>query len=248
MEASAAGLAAGGEGGQADGAAAATGDGQGQQGNGNEATIAAFQESLNDSLTAQQEAFRQQLEDFASQQQAGSQESQPQQQAQVAAPAADLGFLADPDPAKAAQGLQDFMANVARTEAQKIAAEAVAPLSQQQQEMRLDQESAALVAEIPELGKPEVAQPVIDEAHRQATMLGHPELVSDANFIKTVYLSQRAQELAKQQQAGAAGGSGVATLEGAGGAGPGGAQQGAERTAATVAANFAGRTNVLSKL
>lgn len=236
MEASAAGLAAGGEDGQADGAAAAAGE------QANAATLAAFQESLNSGLSAQQEAFRDQLQEFATQQQ-----QQPAAE-QEQAPQPDLGFLGDPDPAKAAQGLQEFMAGVADAQAQKAIAEAVAPLNQQVSDMKLEQQSAALVSEIPELGKAEVAQPVVDEAHRQATMLGHPELVANPDFIKTIYFSQRAQQLAAQQQAGAAGGSGVATLEGAGGASPGGAQQGAERTAESMAAKWGGRSDVLSKL
>src|SRR5215471_14310506 len=156
MEASAAGLASAGEAAQSDGAADG---GEQQQGGVDQATLDAFNEALQNGLTEQQEAFREQLQEWTAQQQPGAE--QPEQEE----PAPDLGSLADPDPERAAQGLQEFMASVAGAEAQKAMAEQLGPLRQQVNDMRLDQESAMLAEEFPELKQPEVAQKVVDEAH-----------------------------------------------------------------------------------
>jgi hypothetical protein len=250
MEASGAGLAASGDGGsqQSDGAAAGGGsqDGQGQQqGQSQQGLTDAAIQQFTDTLSGvsdQQESMRQFLE---------SQQQPPAEQQEQPTPP-DLSFLDENapgfDPAVAAQRLQEVMRSEAGAEAQKQLKAELDPIRETVSNMQRQQEADTLVAEFPELGKEETAKAVVSAAETQAAIMGMPQLAANTAFVRQVYLAGRATELAQQQQGGAASASGVATLEGAGGASPGGAQQGAERTAESMQQKWAGRSNVLAKL
>jgi hypothetical protein len=237
MEASAAGLA---------GPAAGDGGGEGQSQGGEQApqgndAIAQMAETLQ-GLAGTQEEMRQ----FLSQQAEATQQSKQE----PVTPAADLSFLDETspqyDPEKAAQRLSEVMRAEAGTETQRLLQEALSPLQQQVSEMQRSQEADQLVGEFPELGKPEVAEAVVKTAEQYAEMTGHPELAGNTAFIRMTYMAGRAAQLA-QQQDGAGSGAGAATLEGAGGASPGGAGQGASQTADSIAQDWSDRRSVLPK-
>jgi hypothetical protein len=78
--------------------------------------------------------------------------------------------------------------------------------------------------------------------------MGQPELAANTQFIRVTYLAGRAAQLAQEQQ-GAAGAPGAATLEGAAGASPGGAAQGGpQETADSIKQAWSSGSDVLSKL
>jgi hypothetical protein len=251
MEASAAGLAGGtasGDGQAADGQQGSDGapaqgeQAQGQQG---DAAIAQMAETLQ-GLSSSHEEMRQILE--AQGQQQGTQQQQQEQQP----PAADLSFLdeASPnyDPQRAAERLTEVMREQAGVATQAELAKVLAPLQQQVSDMQRAHEADALVAEFPDLGKEEIAGPVVKAAEQYAHMVGTPELASNTAFIRMTYLAGQAAQLAQQQQQGAAGAPGAATLEGAGGASPGGAGQGASQTADSIRESWSQGSDVLARL
>jgi hypothetical protein len=195
-------------------------------------------------LSDSQEQMRQFLEGQSQQQPA-------EQQQEQQPPAADLSFLdeASPnyDPQRAAERLTEVMREQAGVATQAELAKVLAPLQQQVSDMQRASEADALVAEFPDLGKSDVAEPVVKAAGQYAEMVGMPELASNTAFIRLTYLAGRAAELAQQQE-GAAGAPGAATLEGAGGASPGGAGQGDTQTAESIAASWSRGNDVLAKL
>lgn len=251
MEASAAGLAgaASGDGeGQAQGqqgaeGAPAQGEQSQQQATG-DAAIAQMAETLQ-GLTDSQEQMRQILEAQ------GQQPAEQQQQEQEQPPAADLSFLDETspnyDPQRAAERLTEVMREQAGVATQAELSKALAPLQQQVSDMQRAHEADALVAEFPDLGKEEIASAVIKTAHQYADMVGTPELASNTAFIRMTYLAGQAAQLAQQQE-GAAGAPGAATLEGAGGASPGGAGQGDTQTADSIRESWTQGGSVLAKL
>jgi hypothetical protein len=260
MEASAAGLAgaASGDGGEQaqgqqgqQGAEGAQAGEQTQQQQGQltgDAAIAQMAEQLQ-GMAPVHEQMREFLSSQAEQQQAAQQQQQQQQQEEAAA--ADLSFLdensANYDPAKAAERLTEVMRQQAGVATQAELAKVLGPIQEQVSNMQRQQEADALVTEFPELGEAETAQAVVKTAEQYAEMVGQPELAANTAFIRMTYMAGRAAQLAQQQE-GAAAAPGAATLEGAGGASPGGAAQGAEQTAESIGEKWGARTNVLSKL
>lgn len=256
MEASGAGLAAGGDAGGQQQGQAAGGDGGGQQGAGDaaqagqqqtsEATIAQMAETLQ-GLAGTQEEMRQFL---ATQAEAGAAAADAATQQQEQPKPADLSFLDESspqyDPEQAAARFDQVMREAAGSEAQRLMQEQLAPLQQQVADMRTEREADTLMGEFPELGKPEVAAEAMKTVELAAEQIGRPELAGNAQFVRYIYMAGRAAELAQKQDG--ASGAGVATLEGAGGASPGGADQGAEAAANAIGERWAGRTNVLAKL
>lgn len=251
MEASGAGLAAGG----GDGAAQGQGDGgeqqDGQQGQATgDAAIAQLAEGLA-RMESGQEEMRRFLGGIAEQQQGTGQEHQAQQEQHQQQPQPlDLSVFDETAPGydgqKAAELLQNAMSQTASTEAGRLLQEAIGPLQQQVTDMRRSQETDALTAEFPDLKDEKVAESVVASAQRYATMVGQPELVTSTPFVRLVYMAGRAAELA-QKQGGAADGATAATLEGATGASPGSAAQGAT-TQEALAQAWGQRSDVMAKL
>src|SRR5215831_4163313 len=142
------------------------------------------------------------------------------QQPQPEQPQADLSFM-DPDsPAYNPQQAATALAQLMQQESQQQVQAAVAPLQQQIQTMEAQRQADLLAGEFPELEDPEIAQNVIDVSRQYAQQLGQPELGDNPAFWRMAYMAGRAADAAnaEQQQQPAA-----ATLEGAGGASPGGA-------------------------
>jgi hypothetical protein len=238
MEASGAGLATG-----SDGADGGDNDGQEQQaagaGGGNEA-IAQLSEQLT-TLSSGQDQMREFLEGLA-QQQGGEQEGQQEERQELP----DLSVFDESRPGYSEQQAAEALQQLMQTEADRRVQEAVGPLQERVDDMQRDRENDALIAKYSDLGDEKVAQSVVDTAQRYAAVLNQPGLVQSPKFVELVYLAGRATELAQQQQDGAADGA-VATLEGVGGARPGGAGQGAD-PAAAIKESWGQRGNVLSKL
>lgn len=151
----------------------------------------------------------------------------------------DLSFLDDQQPnytpEQAAKGLQDLVKSLAAEETRAL----VEPLAKQQQEMQTRQETDELIARYPQMGDDAVASQVVDTARQLSAELGHPELASSPRMFELVYLAGRA---ADQSNAETAGTGGAATLEGAGGASPGGSGQGAIPTTQSVTAGWKGNS------
>lgn len=230
MEASAAGLAAGGEAAQQDGGGAPgagqQGLAQGQDAGAGQQTVdfGALQQQLQD-MSGTQEEMRQFL--AAQAQAAQAQQLQQQQQAQANQPP-DLSFLeSEADPNVAAQRLQEVINQTADQRVQSMLEQRLGPMDQQLSDMRLNYEADQLVSEFPDLADEQVSGAVMEAAGQAATHMGQPELVANPQFVRMVYMAGRAAQMA-QQQDGAAGAPGVATLEGGGGAGPAGGTQSGE--------------------
>jgi hypothetical protein len=212
----------------------------GAQPTGNEA-IAQMAQQLQ-GLSDGQEQMRQYLE--------GIGQPAPEEQPQPP-PAADLSFLDEQspnyDPQQAAERLTQVMREQAGVATQQQLEQVLGPLQEQVSDMQRAQEADALVAEFPELGQAETAQAVVNAAGQYAELMGQPELAANTQFIRVTYLAGRAAQLAQEQQ-GAAGAPGAATLEGAGGASPGGAGQGQQQTADSIRESWARGSDVLGKL
>lgn len=249
MEASAAGLAgpASGDGEAAQNGQQAPAQGQQegqQQAPQGDAAIAQMAEQMA-AMSGTQEEMRAFLQAQAEQIQQTQTATQQEQQQQI-----DTSFLEDTSltPQQAAERLQTEIDKRAEIKAQALVDARVAPLEQSIGTMQQNQEADALVAEFPDLGKPEVAQAVLQEAERWATAIQQPEMAHNAQFLKMTYMVGRAAQLAQEQ--GAAGAPNAATLEGAGGASPGGAGQGAsqqQETSDSIAAKWGERKSVLPK-
>lgn len=156
-------------------------------------------------------------------------QTQEQQEETPAAP--DFSFLDETQPGytpeQAAGQLQQLIDTAAETKANAL----VSPVQQQVQEMQVERQTDDLIARYPQLGDPKVAQEVVDTTHQWAQSIGHPELAGDPRVMEMVYSAALAKEQAGKEGADA---SGAATLEGAGGASPGGTQQGDSLTTKSV--------------
>jgi hypothetical protein len=163
-------------------------------------------EQMRGMLTQQQEALQ------AQQQPEQPDDGQPD-------PQPDLSFL-DPDsPAYNPQDAAQALAQVMQESSQQQVQAALAPLQEQVRNMEAQRQADMLAAEFPDLQDPEIAQNVIDVSRQYAEMLGQPELGNNPAFWRMAYMAGRAADAAnaEQQEQPAA-----ATLEGAGGASPGG--------------------------
>jgi hypothetical protein len=160
-----------------------------------------------------------------------------QQQQQTAPEDLDFSFLDENAPTyQGPEAAMQQLGDLIRGEAQKIATEQVAPLKQEMQQERHDRQFEALSDRYPQLQDKAVAQELLNVTAQIVEQEGFPkELALHPGFVERIYLASRAQD---QNQGG--GDAAAATLEGAGGASPGGAGQGAEQpTAADWAAGVA---------
>lgn len=208
---SAMGQAAGGEG-QAQGEGQA--EGQGQQG----PDISGMVEQLG-TVASGMEEMRQFLASQPWQQQAQQEGEAEQDNGEL-----DLSWL-DPqsqtyeDPAAVAARLSEQLNGAVDQRAQAL----MAPMQQQMQEMRHDQEARDLAAEFPELAQPEMAQKVAGKgglAEQMAAQLGQPGLASEPKFWRLTYMAHKAAESANAEN-----GSGDPAARLESGSGPGPASQ-----------------------
>lgn len=217
MEASAAAGQAGG-----DGAAQGEGEGTADQQQGPD--VAALAEQLG-SLSSSQEAMREALQQIqqspALREQAEAVEEQH--------PGIDLSFLNEADPFDP-EALKTAMESVAQQTRDQVLQEHVAPLAERLDGMQFEQDAARLFAEFPELGDPEVAEPLLKPgglAEQMAMELGLPEqaakdLAAKPAFVRLAYMASRAAAAAQEEEG--AESPAAAHLEGGSGARPG-AQQ-----------------------
>jgi hypothetical protein len=215
---------------------------QGQEQQGQQPDFAAMQQQLAE-LGPSLEQMRGMLSEQQEQQAAWAEQqqgyegdpSQQQQQPQEA----DLSFM-DPDspqynPQQAAMALAQLMESQSQQQVQA----AVEPLQEQIATMEAARQADLLAGEFPELQDPEIAQNVIDVSRQYAQMLGQPELGDNPQFWRMAYMAGRAADAAnaEQQEQPAA-----ATLEGAGGASPGAADQREQLVQGILNADGAGRS------
>src|SRR5499427_8141570 len=197
--------------------------GQEQQQGGEQPDFAAIQQQLAD-LGPSLEQMRGMLSEQQEQQAAWAEQQQGYEgdpsQEQQQQPEPDLSFM-DPDspqynPQQTAMALAQLMEQQSQQQVQA----AVEPLQEQIATMEAQRQADLLAGEFPEMQDPEIAQNVIDVSRQYAQMLGQPELGDNPQFWRMAYMAGRAADAAnaEQQQQPAA-----ATLEGAGGASPGGA-------------------------
>jgi hypothetical protein len=143
-----------------------------------------------------------------------------QQQQQQAEAQPDLSFM-DPDsPAYNPQQTAVALAQMMEHQSQQQVQAAVEPLQEQIATMEAQRQADLLAGEFPELQDPEIAQNVIDVSRQYAQMLGQPALGDNPGFWRMAYMAGRAADAANAEQQGQPP---AATLEGAGGASPGGA-------------------------
>ncbi len=211
MEASAAGLAGDG-----------TGDGQQQQGEQQEgqgpdlATIASGQ----DDLRSQLEQMRSYMEE-----QSWQPPEVPAEQDTPPEPA-DLSFVDPNEPNYDPQRAAGQLLEVLQQQNQQALSEALAPLQNDLQEVRSAREADYLAQEFPDLQNPETADAVFKATAEAVQAAGLPaEAAQNMQMVRLVYLAGRAQELAAGEQSEEQSQQ-VATLEGAGGASPGGSTGG----------------------
>lgn len=112
---------------------------------------------------------------------------------------------------------------------QQHAAQAVAPVQQQMQEMAREQKIRDLVGEFPQFQDAEYAQKIAGPnglAVQYAEAIGDPKQAMNPGFWRLVHMAHTAAEAANAEgQQGGADASQAAHLEGGGGSGPGGGQQ-----------------------
>ncbi len=100
---------------------------------------------------------------------------------------------------------------------------AIAPLMEQVRNIQVGLDAEALTARYPDLGKPEIAQPVVAAAKELAEALGNPDLAMNTKVLETIYKAQMADRYAAGEKP--VGGEQQFELERAGGAGPAAADE-----------------------
>lgn len=99
--------------------------------------------------------------------------------------------------------------------------QAVGPLAEQLQQMRVESDARALIEQYPELGDPSVAEAVTKRADEMAKEIGNPDLAQSRQFIELVFKAQKADQRAAGEVP--VGDLQSQSLEGGAGAVPGGA-------------------------
>lgn len=128
-------------------------------------------------------------------------------------------YQADPDAAL------KQLSQVIRDEARKVAQEAVTPVRQEVQQERETRELDALSQRYPQLQDEKVAAELIKQSQAFMAESGLPkEHATNPRVLEKLFLASRARAQNEDDP-----NSTAATLEGAGGASPGGAGQGAEQ-------------------
>jgi hypothetical protein len=105
----------------------------------------------------------------------------------------EQGQEAEPEPRNLnPEALQAFIAQ----QVERGIKDAVNPLSESVQGLTMRHEAAELVSRYPDMDKPEVAGPVIEEADQLAKSMGRPELATNMKFLGTIYEAQMARRYA----------------------------------------------------
>lgn len=171
-------------------------------------------------LQALQDSQRQMFEMLQSQpwQQQDVGEQQVEQQE---IPELDLSFLDSPD--LSADQIGEHLSSLIDQRAEARAQELLKPFEARLNEREQKEAADAFVQEFPEVGEPETAKQVMDLTKQYAEMIGQPALASDFRFARLVYMAGRAADAHNEEQA--AESAGAVSLEGGGGAVPGGSAQ-----------------------
>ena len=198
-------------------------DGNGQQGG--EAAQAPDLSSLTEQL-GQVASGQEELRQFLASQPWQQQEAEAQQQEPEEPPIeADLSFLdpGDPnyDPEQVSQRLTSLVGQLVNHGVEQGIQQHVAPLREQQAEMRREAEAERLVGEFPELADTDTANEVVNASRQYAAVLGVPQLGDEPAFWRIMYAAGRAFDAAREE---GSGDPGAAHLEGGGGANPGASQ------------------------
>lgn len=156
----------------------------------------------------------------------------------------DLSYIDPADPAYDPQRAAETFMQTMNEQTQTAIQQAVAPLQEKTAEMERNAQAADLVREFPDMGKPETFEPVLAAAKDWVAEVGLPEEAAmNPRVWRGVYLMQSAVDShnAEQSQQDAQ----TATLEGAGGATPAGANaQGAFGLTAESIVGAAGRARL----
>jgi hypothetical protein len=189
------------------GAAPAGDAGQGQgDGGAGEAQGGLSTQQIAEALAANRSSQQEMFDYLRSQPWQQQEQQQPEQQQEAPGPL-DLSFLdADEmgyqDPAQVASKLGDVLEKAVQ---QRLEA-GLQPIQQAQQqqmeaqqEMRREQEFAALIGEFPELGEEETATQVLQMTGQLAQAAGHPELSGEPWLTRLVYMAGRAADAAQQE-------------------------------------------------
>lgn len=141
-----------------------------------------------------------------------------QQEGEEAADEFDASGLFDVDDGVDPQQAQQLLAQLVDQRTQAALDKALGPMSEQLKEIQVGLDTEVLVARYPALGKPEVAQPVVEQARQVAEALGQPELATNTQVLELIYKAQMADKYAAGEKP--AGEEQGFELERAGGASP----------------------------
>lgn len=143
-----------------------------------------------DDMGSRMERIESQFSEYAQ----GEPEGEPEDEFDLASLFGDeQGQEAEPDPRTLnPEALQQYIAQ----QVQRGIQEHVSPLSESVQGLTMRHEAAELVSKYPDMDKPEVAGPVIEEADQLAKSMGRPELATNMKFLGTIYEAQMARKYA----------------------------------------------------
>jgi hypothetical protein len=198
---------------------AASGDGQGtqqadggQQSEGLDANALAAE--LAQSRVTQQEMYQWMQENLR------PQEAQQQETPEATEPEPlDLSWLDPESPSFDPNAMAQQLSGLVESTVEQRVQQATAPVQEQVQQMRREQEAAALIGEFPELADEDTTAKVLETAKTYAQTVGHPELANEPWFWRTTYVMGRAMDQAQEEQAD---GPAPAHLESGSGAAPAG--------------------------
>lgn len=227
MEASGAGLSAGGDGttagdaGEGGTATATAPDAAAVQGNdGLMEYLQSFEQNLRGDLEAQRDDLLSEIRGPSPEQRA----AQAAQEAAQQRPQVDAAVLDTSSPTYDPQAAAQALASAMQTEAERIATEKTAGVQKGLDDLNRSLATQDLVQKYPDLQKDDVAEALMKQAGLDAHAIGHPELAQNPAFWERTHLAMEGVK-ASAAQRGADGN--VGTLEGGGGPGPGAAAQSA---------------------
>jgi hypothetical protein len=212
--------------GPAGGTATAPGDGEELQQQDGQQTQEQ-QAGLSPELAQQLSTIPDQLEQLRSWMEESQQAQQqaPGAEAEQEPAPADLSFVNPESPNYDPQAAAQQLLQVLEQQNADAVKAAVEPLQQQLQDQQVQREADFLAQEFPELEDPETADAVFRATREWVDAAGlPPEAAGNMQVVRAVFMMGRAAELHNEEQARE--GQNAASLEGAGGASPGGTGQG----------------------
>lgn len=221
-------MEAGAAAGPAGGTATAPADGEGTQQQDGQQAQEQQQAGLSPDLAQQLATVPDQLEQLRSwmeESQQAQQQQAPGVEAEQEPEPADLSFVNPESPNYDPQAAAQQLLGVLEQQNADAVKAAVEPLQQQLQDQQTQREADFLAQEFPELAQPETADAVFKATREWVQAAGlPPEAAGNMQVVRAVFMMGRAAELHNDEQARE--GQNAATLEGAGGASPGGTGQG----------------------